>query len=66
MTDTNPEFERQLDELSPGTRETLIVAAHKNDVVWNDTAQAHGLDVTAGAELRRYIVQTYDVAGAKL
>lgn len=66
MTNTNAEFERQLDDLNPGTRETLIVAAHKNDVVWNDTAQAHSLDVSASAALRDYIVRTYDVSGAKL
>ena len=65
MTNPNPEFERQLDELSPGTRETLIVAAHKNDVVWNNTVQAHSLDAAAGAELRKYILQTYDVTGSK-
>lgn len=65
MTDTNPDFERQLDELSPGTRETLIVAAYKDDVIWNDTVQAHSLDLAAGAALREYIVQTYDVSGTK-
>lgn len=66
MTNTNPEFERQLDELSPGTRETLIVAAHKDDVIWNDTVQAHSLDVSSGAALREYILSTYDVSGSKI
>ena len=44
MAKTDQEFERQLDDLSPGTRETLIVAAHKTDVIWDDTIIAHGLD----------------------
>lgn len=66
MPESHTEFERQLDELSPGTRETLLVAAHKNDGIWNDTVQAHSLDAASGAALRGYIVRTYDPSGAKL
>lgn len=66
MAKTNDEFERELDELSPGTRETLIVAAHKEDKIWEDTMVAHGLDGGSGSELRDYIVRTYDPAGARL
>lgn len=66
MPNANPEFEQQLDDLSPGTRETLIVAAHKDDRIWNDTVEAHSLDAGSGALLRDYIVKTYDPAGNKL
>jgi hypothetical protein len=66
MAKTDQEFERQLDDLSPGTRETLIVAAHKTDVIWDDTIIAHGLDGAAGAKLRDYILRTYDPLGARL
>lgn len=66
MVEVNPNFERELDELSPGTRETLIVAAHKEDGIWNDTVQAHSLDAASGAALREYIIQTYDKTGNRL
>lgn len=66
MIEVNPKFERELDELSPGTRETLIVAAHKDDGIWNDTVQAHSLDAASGTALREYIIQNYDETGNRL
>lgn len=59
MTKSAHEMERTLDDLSPGTRETIIIAAHKDDLIWNDTMEAHSVDVASSAELRRYILQTY-------
>lgn len=66
MSKTAAEFERELDDLSPGTRETLIVAAHKDDPIWNDTMEAHSVDVATASDLRGYILKTYDKDGSKI
>ncbi|RXF67946.1 hypothetical protein [Hansschlegelia zhihuaiae] len=66
MAKTDADFEGELDALNPGTRETLIVAAHKEEAIWNDTMAAHSLDVGSASELRDYILRTYDSAGARL
>ena len=63
MANDDADFERKLDQVSPGTRETLIVAAHKNDQIWNDTMVAHSLDVASASELRAYILRTYSEDG---
>jgi hypothetical protein len=66
MAKTNEDFELELDHLGVGPRQALIVAAHKDDVIWDDATIAHGLDGESASELREYILRTYDPVGAKL